>query len=143
MERVYLDVCCLNRPFDDQEQDRIRVETETIRLILKHIKQRELIWVGSFVVNLEIERTKSDERREQMLMLMPYISEKVKGSESDLIKAEDLEKLGFGAMDALHLILAEKGKADVFLTTDDKLLKKAKKHSDLFQMKIINPLDWV
>jgi len=28
MERVYLDLCCLNRPFDDQTQERIRLETE-------------------------------------------------------------------------------------------------------------------
>ena len=26
MHRIYLDVCCLNRPFDDQEQDRAAVE---------------------------------------------------------------------------------------------------------------------
>jgi len=24
--KIYLDVCCLNRPFDDQVQDRVRLE---------------------------------------------------------------------------------------------------------------------
>jgi hypothetical protein len=26
--RIYSDVCCLNRPFDDSSQDRIRLEAE-------------------------------------------------------------------------------------------------------------------
>lgn len=26
--KVYLDACCLNRPFDDQTQGRIRLEAE-------------------------------------------------------------------------------------------------------------------
>ncbi len=28
--RIYLDVCCLNRPFDRQSQARIRLETEAM-----------------------------------------------------------------------------------------------------------------
>ena len=30
MKRIYLDVCCLNRPFDDQSIDRIHLESEAI-----------------------------------------------------------------------------------------------------------------
>ncbi len=29
--KIYLDVCCLNRPFDDWTQERIRLEGEAIR----------------------------------------------------------------------------------------------------------------
>ena len=32
--RVYLDVCALCRPFDDQAHMRIRLETEAVQLIL-------------------------------------------------------------------------------------------------------------
>ena len=38
--RIYLDVCCLNRPFDEQTQDRVRLETEAILTILSHCKNR-------------------------------------------------------------------------------------------------------
>lgn len=31
--RIYLDVCCLQRPFDDQRQTRIRLEAEAVKLI--------------------------------------------------------------------------------------------------------------
>ncbi len=30
--RIYLDACCLNRPFDDQTQPRIALETQAIFL---------------------------------------------------------------------------------------------------------------
>jgi hypothetical protein len=30
--RIYLDACCLNRPFDDQTQERIRLESEAVLL---------------------------------------------------------------------------------------------------------------
>jgi hypothetical protein len=32
--KVYLDVCCLKRPFDDQTQPRIRMETEAVLSLL-------------------------------------------------------------------------------------------------------------
>jgi len=32
--RVYMDVCCLNRPFDDQSEDRIKMESEAVLMIL-------------------------------------------------------------------------------------------------------------
>lgn len=42
MPRVYLDVCVLNRLFDDQRQMRIRLETDAILLILKFIQEGTL-----------------------------------------------------------------------------------------------------
>jgi len=37
---VYLDVCCLNRPFDDQSQDRIHLESEAVLLILERCQSQ-------------------------------------------------------------------------------------------------------
>lgn len=34
--KVYLDNCCYNRPFDDQTQERIHLESEAILMILQH-----------------------------------------------------------------------------------------------------------
>ena len=64
MPTIYLDVCCLNRPFDDQTQ-------------------------------------------------------------------------------ALHLACAESGGADVFLTTDDKLLHKAAACAERLRVRVENPLVWL
>jgi hypothetical protein len=32
--RVYLDMCCLKRPFDDQSQPRVRLEAEAVLSLL-------------------------------------------------------------------------------------------------------------
>jgi hypothetical protein len=33
--KIYMDVYCLNRPFDDQSQDKVRFETEDIIAFLR------------------------------------------------------------------------------------------------------------
>jgi len=63
--------------------------------------------------------------------------------EKELARASELEKLGFIGFDALHLACAEMGKADVFLTTDDRLLKLAKKLAKKLRVNVENPLDWI
>jgi hypothetical protein len=42
--RIYLDVCCFNRPFDDPSQDRVRVEAEAAKAIVLKIGRGE--WNG-------------------------------------------------------------------------------------------------
>jgi predicted nucleic acid-binding protein len=57
--------------------------------------------------------------------------------------AECLNKLGFKSYDGLHLACAKQAKVDIFLTTDDKLLKKAKNNQDVIQLAVDNPLHWL
>jgi len=46
-------------------------------------------------------------------------------------------------MDALHLSCAEKAGADIFLTVDDKLIKKSEMHIDKLQVRVENPVKWL
>ena len=52
--RIYLDVCCLNRPFDDQGQDRVRMETEAVKTVLLNIGIGHWTGVRSEVMDFEI-----------------------------------------------------------------------------------------
>ncbi len=52
------------------------------------------------------------------------------------------EKLVFGGLDSIHLACAEKAKVDVFLTTDDSLLRRAEGHSSAILIHVDNPLRW-
>jgi len=63
MKKIYLDVWCLNRPFDDQTQDRIRMEAEAILLILKNFEVGKWQWIGCEVLDFEIEQTPDLEGR--------------------------------------------------------------------------------
>jgi len=47
MTKIYLDVCCLNRPFDDQTQARIRLEAEAVLIILAQCETGHWEWIGS------------------------------------------------------------------------------------------------
>jgi len=57
-------------------------------------------------------------------------------------RAAELERLGFHAFDALHLACAEAAAADVFLTTDDRLLRAAKRHAAELKVRVENPRAW-
>ncbi|AOC54880.1 MAG: hypothetical protein IM486_19405 [Microcystis sp. M114S2] len=48
-------------------------------------------------------------------------------------------QLGFKFYDALHLAFAEAGGADIFLTTDDRLLRKAQQYRDSINVMVENP----
>ncbi len=54
---IYLDVCCLNRPFDDQTHDRIHLKAEAVLAILSRIGTGEWDWLSSNVVDFEINQT--------------------------------------------------------------------------------------
>jgi len=52
---IYLDVCVLSQPFDDQSFLRIRLETEAVNLILSKIRNEEYELVVSPIHLEEIE----------------------------------------------------------------------------------------
>ena len=48
--KIYLDNCCFNRPFDDQSQIRIRLESEAKLTIQELIQTGELSLVWSYIL---------------------------------------------------------------------------------------------
>jgi predicted nucleic acid-binding protein len=143
MIQLYLDVCCLNRPFDDQTQDRIHLEAEAVLLILKHIEAKEWGWASSEVVTFEIQQTPNPERRAEVSLLATHASTKVSLKEAMTKRAETLEQHGFKAYDALHLACAESEEVDAFLTTDDKVIKIAQRPHVNIKVSVENPLEWL
>jgi predicted nucleic acid-binding protein len=141
--KVYLDSCCLNRPFDDQSQERIRLETEAVLLILSHLERKEWSWLGSRALEIEIERNPDVSHQLRLKRVAALIGEIIEIGPKELERARELEKAGFFGFDAMHLACAESGKADVFLTTDDRLLKTAKRQTRPLNVRVENPLDWL
>ena len=70
MPRIYLDVCCLNRPFDDQTQARIRLEAEAVLIILGQCEAGQWEWIASEVVDTEVGRIPNPERRRRVQLLI-------------------------------------------------------------------------
>ena len=142
MKKIYIDVCCLNRPFDDQTQDRIRLEAEAILLILQHLESKEWQWFSSVVVDYEINQTPNLERRSRVKQLAAGSHKIIRLNNSITERGEIIKGMGFKTYDALHIACAEDGQADIFLSTDDKLLKLGAQYAKKLKVHIQNPLRW-
>jgi len=137
-----LDACCLNRLTDDQSQLRVREEAGAIEQILRMVQRDRAIWVSSSVLEVEISRNPDPERRNDVNSMLVFASEVVRPQAEEADRALELQKLGFGSFDALHLGCAERGAVDVFLTTDDGLLSRARRHKNTLCVTAENPLSW-
>lgn len=143
LRTIYLDACCLNRPFDDQRQPRIRLEGEAVLLILQRVAGGGIQWLGSSVLEFEVWRMSDLERLRRVREMFAGVSRWVQVEETDIVRGEELEALGFDDFDALHLACAERGGAEVFLTTDDKLLRRAERHAGRLRVRTVNPVNWI
>jgi predicted nucleic acid-binding protein len=139
--KVYLDVCCLCRPFDDQTSHRIRMETEAVITILKRC-MTDWDLVGSEVIEYEISGIADEERRRNVESILQFAHERVMINTEIVSCARTFHATGMDTFDALHLACAERSGA-VFLTTDDTLIKIIKKHADKIPIEIKNPVQWV
>jgi len=140
---IYLDVCCLNRPFDDQAQERVRLESEAVLLILGRCQRGEWQLVGSEAIALEINQTRDPERKSQLRILADLANLQVTVDESIEARTGVFIQYGLGTLDALHLACAETSRATALLTTDDRLVRWAGRHPDMLQVKVANPVRWL
>jgi len=127
-EFIYIDVCAISRPFDEQNYLRIRLETEAVNLILSRVKEGSYKLLISPVHLKEIESIPDISERIELQTLLDKLGEPIR---VDLIKvrirAEELTDLGFGVADAAHVAFAEHGQAQ-FISCDDRLIKKCLTH---------------
>ena len=140
---LYLDVCCFNRPFDDQTQERVRLESEAVLLILGRCQRGEWQLVGSEAVALEINQTRDSGRKSKLLALANLATLHVMVDESVEARASFLVHQGLKTFDALHIACAEAGQANAFVTTDDRLIRWAVQQVDVLQVKVVNPVMWL
>ena len=143
MIRIYLDACCLNRPFDDQTQARIRLESEAVLMILTECESGDWEWIRSAVLDWEIEQMPDLERLRRVKSLVTHAHHSVAVGPSEVERAQELETWGIAAYDALHLACAESGGADVLLTTDDRLLRRSAARASELRVRVANPLTWL
>jgi predicted nucleic acid-binding protein len=116
----------------NQSQPRVRAEAEAVEHIVRMVREGLATWVGSAVLNLEGSRNPDSDRRRETEALLSFVNEIVVPNSAEADRARHIEALGFSPFDALHLASAERGGADVFLTTDDDLLRRARRSLGCF-----------
>ncbi len=125
--KLYLDVCTLCHPFDDQHRMRIQLETAgyylimqairdgTYELLYSNVHEKELTAISDLVEKAEVKET-------------IYQNGTECGGDLQLIRerANDLVTKGLGIADAAHIAFAEFN-VDYFISCDDRLIKQSKR----------------
>ena len=122
--RLYLDTSVLNRPFDDQKQPRIWLETLAFSLVLSLIEAGEAELISSPIHTLENSRSPLPVRRLWVARCLRLATHSVPLTEAIRTRARELAGTGQKPLDALHLACAEATGADYFLTCDDRLIRR-------------------
>ena len=135
-----MDTCLYNRPFDDQTQPRIWLETMAFTMILQMIESEQVDLVTSSVVGFENSKNPFPERK-------GWVNDCLKLSEQKVILDMSLQQRalelggqqGIKPIDALHLACGESGQADFFLTCDDRVIKRYQGK----KMVVLNPVQFI
>lgn len=139
--RIYLDTSVYNRPFDDQNQAKIRLETEVFLSILEKVISGSLIVVSSSVLLYENSYNPFYDRRERVASYLSVASKTIRLTEAIKERAKEMENAGIDSIDALHLACAESN-ADFFITCDAGIIRKVKRKSGMFKIEVCSPLEF-
>lgn len=136
--KLYLDNCCFNRPFDDQTQLKIHLETQAKLAIQDMILKGKHSLVWSYMLEYENSCNPYEIRRDSIIKWKDIAGIYIEENENILNMAEALLTKGLKAKDAIHVACAAESKCDYFLTTDVGILKK-----NIDIVKVINPIDYI
>ena len=142
-QKVYLDTSVYNRPFDEQSQTRVKLETEAFLTILEKALSGRIIVVSSSALEYENSRNPFPERKGRVADYLSCATVFVKLNETVNVRALFHEKSGIDPVDALHIAHAESAEAAYFVTCDDMLMKKAKRMKKQIKTEVCNPLEFV
>ena len=136
--RAYLDLCALKRPFDDQTQSRIRLEANALLELLAASPER-VTFVHSRAHDVENIQNPIRCRAARVAARLESATTPPDPKTEDLVRrTSELMPFGFRNFDALHVACAELAEADVFVTTDDRLLRLANRHATLLRVRAVD-----
>ena len=137
--RIYLDLCCLKRPFDSKDQPIIRLQAEAVGAILD-LPPQDVVLLRTPAQILENNLDPHQTRRDAVSVWLAA------GLVEDLNpvvvsrRMADLIALGFKKFDAFHLASAESAGASVFLSVDIALIKLALRASGELRFRVMDPV---
>ena len=140
---LYLDLCCLKRPLDDQTEERVRLESQAILIILARCDRGQWGYVSSEVLEDENALNPDPDRRERTARVLRRSRHRIALTDAAVIRAEQLISQGFKDYDALHMACAVSGRVDVLLTTDDRFLSRARKLAVSLELPVRGPVEFL
>jgi len=137
---IYLDICCFNRPFDDQSDLIVRLQTEAKLYVQDMIRIGSLSLIWSAIMDMENAANPDINRKVAICDWQKIGVVDVPVTRHVENIADQLVLNGVKPMDALHLACAIEAEAEYFLTTDKALLRKMAKHEHL---SVVDPVDFI
>jgi hypothetical protein len=136
--RIYPDICTLCRPFDDQSQPRIWLETHALCVILNLVEIGQLEMARSPMHDLENSQNPLEMRRLWVEQCLNLASSNIELTPEIKQRAGELETIGVKPIDVLHAASAESAACTHLLTCDDRFRKRY-----TGPLNILNPADFV
>jgi predicted nucleic acid-binding protein len=138
--RLYLDNCCYNRPFDDQEQLRIRLEAQAKLGIQDMIRAEKMELAWSYMIDFENEQNPFDDIKAAISKWRSLAVIDTGETEGIIARTKKLAQLGLKGKDAIHLACAVEMKCDYFITTDDYIIRKS---AAISEIRVTDPIDFI
>jgi predicted nucleic acid-binding protein len=101
------------------------------------------LFVSSTALEAEISKTPDLSRRQRVMDSLIIAKLIIPVTKKILQRAREITSLGFKSFDALHISCAEAAKADILLTTDDRLLRNVQRHESNLDVRVSNPVIWL
>lgn len=141
MMRIYLDMCCFNRPYDPQDQLKISMETQSKLKIQRLIEEGKLELIGSYTLDYECSNVPVPMRKRSIKEFLYKNMSGYVGIERDKeisIIAKRIMDTNIKQQDAYHVASAIYAGCSFFITTDIRLLKYK-----TAEIRLVNPIDFI
>ena len=139
--KIYLDMCCYNRPYDDQSHLKVFLETQSKLHIQTLIKDKKLKLVTSYMLRYECSNNPFEMRRNAIFDFINRNTYAYVGNERKIFveeKAAEIMKTGIKFKDACHVASAIYAKCEYFISTDMRLLKYKNE-----EIRMVTPIEFV
>jgi RNase P subunit RPR2 len=136
--KIYLDHCTYNRPFDDQSNIKIQLETMAKLYIQNQIKNGKYDLVWSYMSDFENSNNPNIENKNSIQLWENIAHYKCKSSDKILERGKEIERHKIQTHDALHISCAIESKCEYFITTDGGLTNKS-----IDEIKIVDTINFI
>ena len=136
--KVYLDNCCYNRPYDDQSQIKIALETEAKLFVQQLVIDNKIDLVWSFMVTFENNNNPYIEQKTEIATWRDNATENIESNAIIHQIANEIAATGVKSTDSVHVACAIFSKCDYFLTTDKRITKYVTDKT-----KILTPIEFL
>jgi len=120
--RIYLDMCCFNRPYDDQSQLKIELETKAKLFIQQLVLENSVSLVWSYMLDYENSLSDFMQKQSTIQKWQEYAVKDIDESTKILQISNKIQKTGIKNADSLHIACAISADCDYFISVDKRLL---------------------